>query len=78
MDDFICPGCSATLTQRHPLRAYDAIQLSSALYANDFLRSQDLSFVFISGDGRLIEAARAEGLAADNPFDHTEPGEARS
>jgi len=29
-----------------------------------------LTLTFVSGDDRLLDAARAEGLPGDNPFDH--------
>ena len=61
---------AAQLTQRHPLKAYDAMQLAVGLEANDRLRANDLSLVFVSGDGSLLQAAQAEGLATENPFDH--------
>lgn len=48
------------LVEKHPLRALDALHLASAL----FLRERARSDVFFSSfDGRLNEAAQAEGLA---------------
>ncbi len=59
------------LLGQHPLRAYDAVQLASALVANQALRSAHLTpLVFLSADDRLNAAADAEGLATDNPNDH--------
>ncbi len=56
------------LTQNHKLRAYDAVQLAAALTANDALVTADLSpLIFVAADNDLLAAARAEGLAADNP-----------
>ncbi len=53
---------------RHPLRAYDAIHLASALVANDILTSARLSpLVFVCSDSRLNQAALAEGLTVQNP-----------
>ncbi len=50
------------------LRAYDAVQLASALAA---IASSDKSrFVFITADSDLEAAARAEGLQTDNPLAH--------
>lgn len=50
------------------LRAYDAVQLAAALTANDALVTADLSpLIFVAADNDLLAAARAEGLAADNP-----------
>jgi len=48
------------LVEKHPLRSLDALHLASAL----FLRERARSDVFFSSlDGRLNEAAQAEGLA---------------
>jgi len=57
--------------ERYPLRASDAIHLATALSINRLLlnaRRQEL--VFLCADDRLLRAAAAEGLAADNPNDH--------
>lgn len=61
---------AAELTQQHDLKGYDAIQLAVALHVNDLLQANDLSLIFISGDDNQLQAARAEGLATENPFDH--------
>jgi len=59
------------LVEHHPLRAYDAVQLASALAANRILQLLALSLLtFLSADDRLVAAARAEGLMADNPNLH--------
>jgi len=59
------------LLERHPLRASDAIHLATALTSNRLLSSHDLpAFTFLCADDRLINAATAEGLAADNPNHH--------
>jgi predicted nucleic acid-binding protein len=56
------------LLERHPLRAYDAIQLASALVANKVLLSAQLPpLTFLSADERLNTVAVAEGLIVDNP-----------
>jgi predicted nucleic acid-binding protein len=60
------------LTQKHPLKAYDAVQLAVALDFNATLKQQDLSLIFVSGDEQLLQAAQAEGLETDNPFNHTD------
>jgi len=49
------------LLQRHALRAGDAIQLASCLYLQEQI---DEAVRFVAFDGRLIDAARREGLAA--------------
>lgn len=56
------------LLERHPLRAYDAIQLASALAANTALGAAGLDpATFLCSDQRLRQAATAEGLATDDP-----------
>ncbi len=65
-DDF---HAAARLTQRHPLKAYDAIQLAVALRYQALARRK-LNLIFVSGDKQQLRAAAAEGLATDNPFDH--------
>ena len=61
---------AARLTQRHPLKAYDAIQLAVALRHHQALARRKLGLTFVSGDRQQLAAAEAEGLATDNPFDH--------
>lgn len=62
---------AVALTGRHPLRAYDAMQLATALRLDRVLRENRLSPVtFVSADGLLCDAARAEGLEAVNPNDY--------
>lgn len=58
------------LTQKYSLKGYDAIQLAVALNLGDNLMQQGILVIFVSGDNILLHAARAEGLAAENPFDH--------
>jgi predicted nucleic acid-binding protein len=54
------------LLETHPLRAGDAIQLASALLANDGLQSANLpALIFLVSDARLLTAANSEGLHAD-------------
>jgi uncharacterized protein len=56
------------LLERHPLRAYDALHLASALLANVQLTNvQAPSLTFLAADNRLLQAAQAEGLPTDNP-----------
>jgi uncharacterized protein len=62
---------SDALLKNHPLRAYDSIQLASALIASRSFAEADLPRpVFLTADDRLLMAARAEGLATDNPNLH--------
>jgi uncharacterized protein len=59
------------LTQRHRLRAYDAVQLATALATNTALLAAGLpSPIFIAADNDLVAAARSEGLTADDPNLH--------
>jgi uncharacterized protein len=59
------------LLTQHPLRAYDAVQLASALSANDALQAAGLNrATFLSADQRLLQAAAAEGLSTDDPNLH--------
>jgi hypothetical protein len=59
------------LVERHPLRAYDAIQLTSALIANQALQVVGLlPLIFLSADDRLNAVAVAEGLSIENPNLH--------
>ena len=56
------------LTERQPLRGYDAVQLAAALQLQQLRRSLGHSDVtFVCGDARLGAAAVAEGLAAFDP-----------
>jgi len=63
------------LTQQYPLKAYDAVQLAVALRYRQVLARYKLALTFVSGDGQLLAAAEAEGLAVDNPFDHAVPAD---
>ena len=57
--------------ERYPLRAYDAVQLASALLTRDTLQTIGLPpLTFLAADDRLLAVAQAEGLATDNPSAH--------
>jgi predicted nucleic acid-binding protein len=59
------------LTQQYRLRGYDAVQLATAVTVNEALIAAGFAgIVFITADHDLLAAARAEGLAADNPHAH--------
>ncbi|MBI2942279.1 MAG: type II toxin-antitoxin system VapC family toxin [Chloroflexi bacterium] len=59
------------LLEHYPLRAYDAVQLASALATRDALQSAGLAApIFLAADERLLSAAQAEGLATDDPREH--------
>ena len=65
---------AADLTQRYPLKAYDAVQLATALVFDANAKEQALEMTFVSGDEKLLESAGTEGLTTDNPFSHTDLG----
>ena len=67
---------AAQLTQRHPLKAYDAVQLAVALRSQRTLSVRQHTLTFVSGDTPLIAAAQAEELPTDNPFAHVSPTDA--
>src|SRR5207302_535669 len=52
------------LTFRHPLRAYDAVQLASTLRLAE-LAGEGAEIIFVTGDRRQQQAATAEGLRAE-------------
>ena len=55
------------LTQRHPLRGFDAIHLASALNLRGTVHEE---VTFVAADGRLVRAAEAERIASvDVRFD---------
>lgn len=57
--------------ERHPLRAYDAIHLATAISAQRFLVSKGyFSLTFVSADQSLNEAAEIEELEVDDPNQH--------
>lgn len=57
------------LTDSHPLRAYDAVQLASALEANGRLvAASQPPLIFVCADNRLLTAATSEGLQVHNPI----------
>jgi uncharacterized protein len=56
------------LIKKHPLRAYDAVQLASALIIQpDLPDPQTNPFTFVSADDRLLAIAQLEGLTIFNP-----------
>ena len=56
---------AARLIDRHPLRAYDALQLAGCLVVRDRMPEP---VTFVCADTRLCDAAGQEGLAAMNPI----------
>lgn len=63
---------AALLCDRHPLKAYDAVQLAAGLALKGALDEQGTSMTFISSDDTLLTAARTEGLTVENPLRHAE------
>jgi len=59
---------AADLTQRHPLKAYDAVQVAVAIRYHHLLAAYQL--IFVCGDNALLAAAQREGLSTANPFEH--------
>ena len=56
------------LLERHTLRTYDALHLATAIIVNAQATHAGLApLTFLAADGRLLQAARAENLATDNP-----------
>ena len=58
---------AARLIDRHPLRAYDALQLAGCLVIREIVPG---SLTFVCADVRLCEAAELEGLTVLNPALH--------
>jgi hypothetical protein len=57
---------AVALVQQYGLRAYDAVQLASALVAGDLLRATRLpALTFVAADAALLDAAAAAGLAVE-------------
>jgi predicted nucleic acid-binding protein len=56
---------------KHPLRAYDSIQLAAALQLLPaFAQTLPGTYTFVTADARLLVAASAEGLPTDDPNRH--------
>ncbi len=59
------------LLDAYELRAYDAIQLASALSAAEVLAQAILpELIFVTADERLLDVAQAAGLRTENPNLH--------
>jgi hypothetical protein len=60
------------LVERHPLRAYDAVQLACALAVRRLLHQYHLPApLFVAADEALLAAAHAEGFMVANPLAHS-------
>lgn len=59
---------AADLADLHELRGYDAVQLASAIIADQDRVKHNLSkIIFVSADQKLNTAAQSEGLQIENP-----------
>ena len=58
---------AARLIDRHPIRAYDALQLAGCLVTRDI---DPGALTFVCADARLCGAAEPEGLTVLNPALH--------
>ncbi|MGI8467169.1 MAG: type II toxin-antitoxin system VapC family toxin [Pyrinomonadaceae bacterium] len=62
---------SQKLLEIYPLRAGDAIQLATAIYAGNMLQNSALPVpIFLASDNKLLDAANAEDFTTDNPNLH--------
>ena len=62
---------AVSLTQNHKLRGYDAVQLATALVADEALTAAGLSrLTFVAADENLLTAANAEGVTTEDPNSH--------
>ncbi len=55
------------LVNRYPIRTLDAIQLASAIRAEEIIGEQ---LTFVTGDIKLLVAADMEGFAVENPNEY--------
>jgi uncharacterized protein len=59
------------LLETYKLRAYDSVQLASALLTNATIQASGLpALTFLAADTDLLNAAQAEGLVTDDPNIH--------
>jgi predicted nucleic acid-binding protein len=60
-----------SLTETHPLRGYDAVQVAAAITLQRAPVVETVQAItFVSADARLNAAAAAEGLLIEDPTDH--------
>lgn len=60
---------ASQFVQKFPIRAYDSVQLASAIVLHSFFKETTLeNFTFITADNRLLETARVAGLKVINPI----------
>jgi hypothetical protein len=59
------------LVKKYPLRAYDSVQLASALTIHRLqVQVSPALFVFVSSDDRLLAVAKNEDINIENPLEH--------
>lgn len=64
---------AAELCKRHPLRAFDAVQMAAAKLVNQALTENRLpALIFVSADDHLLSVAANDGLVIENPAIHPE------
>ena len=64
---------AGALVMQNPLRAYDSVQLASALRVQSLLTSiPETQLIFVWADNRLLDIAQSAGLATDNPNNYPE------
>ena len=64
---------AVTSARNYSLRAYEAVQLASAMAVRTALlvtQGDAIDFNLVSADSALNDAARVEGLQVDNPNAH--------
>ena len=60
------------LALRHRLRAYDAVQLATALETSTITQAQGMAaLICVAADTDLLTAAAAEHLSVENPLNYT-------
>ena len=70
LDDSIIKS-SGELVQQFPLRAYDSVQLASALkILSAFSKISKSAYTFVSADKRLLDVAQIIGFIVINPNDY--------
>ena len=66
--DIALAEAAGQLVNQYPLRAYDAVQLASALRIQPaFAPTTSTPLIFLTADVRLLSIATAIGLLTDNP-----------
>ena len=69
---------AADLTQRYPLKGYDAVHLATALSLAEDLRATGFFLTLVTGDEQIIRAAQSLDLPTANPFDYAHMDQAEA